>query len=370
MVRKLQSNEYLKRYDNMTAEERSSYTERVGEWLSSGARLLTSKANDMDARLKNVLQASVTWNDAECAAFETGVLLLSALIAVAGTLLPDVLYSISARRAVKKMFELLWDMEARRLYKKQEEKTEKPSDAAGSETDVHDGGKAVADGDACTAKEEPPVACSFQDSGDNGHIAVADKDGEAQVGTVPVRPKHIDQYVHLLPKKTQEHAAQVQGLYRELEDAREKSRLLMGDPKASAADREAWAKKVTKCDNALRKILDELDAGWAKLVRENRVMVDDLGNVRVVPMENEELTTDSSGPAELTSEQKARRRELRKWLTDTRRGNGSARDKHVAKWQDSFREYLTLEGGAAFADDKIVAAAKHYDINLEELKNS
>ena len=69
--------------------------------------------------------------------------------------------------------------------------------------------------------------------------------------------------------------------------------------------------------------------------------------------------------AELKSNQRARRRELRKWLVDTRRGNSdNTRKEHIRKWHENFTEYLTIEGDTAYKDAKIIEAAKHYGIEL------
>ena len=196
--------------------------------------------------------------------------------------------------------------------------------------------------------------------------------------------------MHLLPKKTQEHAALVQGLYRELDEAREKMRLLAEDSTASPHDREAWAKKATKCDNALRKIFDELDAEWAKLVEEGRVVVDDLGNARVISEEvgsqksevgsqKSEVGSQTSAispqpsalehqPSDISLQTSEKRKSLRKFLVDTRRGNGSTRKEHVKKWKMSFKEYAKLVGEEAYKDEKLLEAAKHYEIDIKKLK--
>ena len=184
----------------------------------------------------------------------------------------------------------------------------------------------------------------------------------------PVRPKHIDQYVHLLPKNTQERAAQVKDLLHELDSSREKMRLLMEDETASAADREAWAKKATAIDNKVRKIYDELDSEWDKLVEEGRVVVDDLGNARVVECPEED-TAQQPAP-ELTPEQKKKRKDLRKWLCDTRYGNGATREDYVKRWKEKFKEYAAIEGKAAYEDEKILAAAQHYGIEMSRLRST
>lgn len=342
MIKKIQSGEYLKRYDNMTAVEREEYEAGVGKWLKQYGGMLTGKCDILEARLQNIQQVSVTWNDQECQAFEDGALLLTALVGTSDTWLPDMLYVKSAKRCVRQMVTALG--------------------AVGKEPE----GNPV-EGSGENTGSPTHATAPFQGGKGNGTVAGGCQDGEEKVGLVPARPKHIDQYVHLLPKKTQEHAALVQGLYRELEDARQKMELLMNDKTASAADREAWAKKATRCDNTLRKILNELDAEWAKLVKEGRVTVDDLGNARVVnEVKSEEVKSEE--PAELTSEQKARRRELRKWLVDTRRGNGDTREEYVKKWKKNFEEYLTMEGEAAFGDEKVMAAMEHYGINKKDFK--
>lgn len=181
----------------------------------------------------------------------------------------------------------------------------------------------------------------------------------------PVRPKHIDQYVHLLPRKTQERAAMVKGLLTELDEAREKARLLM--EAGEHPDKiELWARKATRLDSAVKGVYRELDSEWDKLVKQGRVVVDDLGNAYVRPTPGPSQAGGEDGATEaavLTSEQKHRRRELRKWLTDTRRGNGDTREEHVTKWKENFKEYLTLEPKEkALADQKIVEAMKHYNI--------
>ena len=363
MIRKIQGNEYLKRYDNMTAQEREEYEGRVGQWLSDNSHMLAQKGEVFEARMQNVLQVSGTWNDQECQAFDEGARLLSALVNQADTWLPDMLYVKSAKRAIKQMVEALWDVDSQSIPTVEIPKSPEVL-SMNSKT--------------ITAEKILSLQERYAGNGDitDGHQTSSIEHQPSSI--TPARPKHIDQYVHLLPQKTQEHAALVQGLYRDLEDARQKMQLLMDDKRASAADREAWAKKATKCDNTLRKIFDELDSEWEKLVKSGRVVVDDLGNARVMDdgrgkMDDgrgkmEDDSAISHQPSAITSEQKARRRELRKWLTDTRRGNGAGRDERVKQWKVNFKEYLTLEGDKAFEDEKILEAAKHYEIDIKDLK--
>lgn len=362
MIQKLQVNGYLKRYDNMSAAELAEYESRVGGWLSADGQSLVKRTGTFEAGLQNVLQASAGWNDQDCRAFEEGAVLLSALVGKADTWLPDMLYAKSAKRAVRLMFKLLSDFNSdnRGVIDKNAagKPKEEPAEGTGMAT------QAVGGKSADTFAVEEGGAASVSPDAKPTTVTTAG----------PVRPKHIDQYVHLLPEKTQERASLVQGLLRELEDARQKMALLMDDKTAKDTDREAWAKKATSIDNRIRKIYDELDSEWDKLVRSGRVVVDDLGNARVMEVAGGKT---EDGPAvgdhpsdaspELTSEQKAKRREIRKWLVDTRRGNGDTREEHVRKWQEIFREYLALEGDAAYEDEKIKAAAEHYGIDVGTL---
>lgn len=340
MVRKIQTGEYLKRYGNMTAAERQSYMERVGEWLRSGRGVLQARAEDADARMRNVLMASVMWNDAESEAFEEGARLLSALVGTSDTWLPERLYQMAVRRSIRQMGKCLKEVLAA---------TKKPTPVLPKEKLLLPLPKGGSDGDTMT------------------------------MTGVPVRPKHIDQYVHLLPEKTQKRAGQVRELLRDLDVAREKARLLMDA--GEQGDKVAqWAKKATQLDDKVRSIYKELDAEWEKLVKSGRVTVDVFGIASVAP-DGEPSGTVATDKApsdtvaeqekpELTTEQKHRRRELRKWLIDTRRGaEGKAREKRIEQWKVNIKEYLTLEPiEAALKDEKIVAAAKHYGILLDEFK--
>lgn len=350
MVRKIQVNEYLKRYDNMSAAERQAFASRVGVWLQSAGRALTNRAEDFDARLHSVLSVSVGWNDAECEAFEEGARLLSALSGSADTWLPDLLYKKAVRRSIRQMVKVLSSV----VGTASEQRKVKSEESAA--TDRQPTEKVASQSEKRNAKSEEPAE-------------VKSASVPATTG-VPIRPKHIDQYAHLLPKKTQEHAAEVRDLLRQLDDAREKARLLMESPQASPDSRAQWAKRAVQLDNKVRDIYRELDAEWEKLVNDGRITIDIFGNAHVAEIENGELKIDNSQDKvmkpELTSEQKARRRELRKWLIDTRRGaEGKAREKRIEQWKENWKEYLTLEPlEAALKDEKIVAAAKHFGIEI------
>ncbi len=355
MMRRIKSDEYLKGYGAMSEDESKDYRKRVGEWLAEGGRQLIDVTDRPMAKAQNIVQLSMRWKEPEVRMFTEGVRLLSALVGVADTWLPTQLYAKSAYRAVRQMHDVLLLVQGSKLAK---------------------GGDTIASQQ--TKKALPmmkTVSKEYDPKTDTVRIqcvvapAKETQGGAGDCGLVPVRPRHIDQYVHLLPEKTQERAAQYGPLMRDMGAARESLRLLMDDTSASAKNREQWAKVITRIDGEVKKIREELDREWEKLVKQGRVAVDDLGNARVIPTGESQDTVDE--PAELTSEQKTRRRELRKFLVDTRRGNGKTREEHVGKWQEAWKEYLTLEPQeTAIGDEKIQEAAKHYGIEIDTLKTN
>ena len=325
----------------MDACERTAYVNRVGEWLSGLGMLLSRRVNDEAAQFQGATECSSLWNDDECRAFQEGAVLLTALIGKYDTWLPVMLYTKSARRSIRRMTELLSTVgDAAKV------KPAVSSDQEGGHAARKDGGTSQ------------PSPINVQSS------AVSDQRPAltSQSSVIPARPNHIDQYVHLLPKGTQERAAKYGPLMRELDELREQERLLMDADGVSAKERETVAKRIAAVDKEVGSIKRELDAEWGKLAKSGRVVVDDLGMARV--LSNEKLIMNNEDPqTSLTSEQRLRRRELRKWLTDTRRGNGDTREEHVIKWKEYFKEYLTLEPKEkALADQKIIEAMKHYDI--------
>lgn len=334
MIKKIQTNEYIKRVDNMSEGERIDYLKRVGEWLDAHGKRMEELSNRPESVLQNVQTASAVWNDAECQAWEEGVKLLSAMAATSDTWLPDMLYTKSAKRCIKRMMSLLTEVQS------------------GANTDPQGDGK-----------QQPQIGDKNPQTTDK---TKQETKVDASTG-VPVRPKHIDQYVHLLPQNTQERAAQVHDLLRELDTSREKLRLLTETPKSSATDRESWAKKVTKLDDTVRSIYKELDTEWTKLVKAGVVTVDVFGNAHINADAQTKVQALAEAEAEAETEMQADPQTqvaaLRRWLIDTRKLDN---DVHTEKWVSKYREMVAL-GGMEAVTDKVKDAAKHYGINLDVL---
>lgn len=349
MIKKILTGDYLKGYGEMSDRERSAYQKKVRDWLNSdGARLLEMTDRPM-ARSQNLITISLRWSRADCDAVREGVRLLTALVAVADTWLPSLLWTKSAWRAVRHICETL---------------SQTPSQQKANTRDV----KVQQGQQPAKQAEAAPKSAAHTEKPQERPAALpaplpTDKKAAETVTGVPRRPKHIDQYVHLLPKDTQERASHVKDLLRQLDIARQNANRLM--EAGEQGDRVAqWSKAAAQTDEKLGRIYRELDAEWEKLVRDGRVTVDDLGNAHVTQEATGVGTADKT--VALTSEQKHRRRDLRKWLIDLRRGGqGKAREARIAQWKVFWKEYLTLEPlDAALKDDKIVAAAKHFGITI------
>ena len=404
MIKKILVRDYLKGYDEMTAEERKAFVGRVGEWLAQdGARLLEITDRPM-AKSQNLVTISTRWTAEDAKAVTEGILLMSALVQVADTWLPTQIYMRSAYRAVRQVVAILAEIP---------QGTERGGVGAAPELPAV-GAKVITRGSGKTSemakrtkgkgwmgnvrpatpiKELPKAGQITTHPGfGKGDAIVTQQTKKEHQPTdtsltshlspltskmVPARPKHIDQYVHLLPKATQERAAQYGELMRQLGEARDNMQLLMDDDHASAKSREQWAKQATKLDKKIRAIRDELDREWEKVVAGNRIALDAFGNAYVVEMRNEKgemRNNDAAGensaighqPSDLSSEQRKRRRDLRKWLIDLRRGKeGKDREKRIEQWRVNWKEYLTLEPREkALEDEKILEAAKHFGIDL------
>ena len=437
MIKKILVRDYLKGYGEMTTEERKAFVGRVGEWLTSdGARLLTLTDRPM-ARSQSLMTITTRWKPEDSKAVTDGIMLMSALVGVADTWLPTQIYMRSAYRAVRQVYIILNSLvgvgvkgKADGLNVAINPITGAPMPKTNNTTTSGKGkatGRRPEAGNAAAHYNQEPKRAAGAGAGkpqalptpvvarNTKNTETTEKVGSGVAGVngteravadgqpqnpdpsrnvvsvnintgggiqpssamVPARPKHIDQYVHLLPKATQERAGEYGELMRQLGEARDNMQLLMDDDHASAKSREQWAKQATKIDKKIRAIREELDREWEKVAESGRVVIDDLGMAHLVPtsqcnaaQNGDGTSADGDGgerePAELTSEQRKRRRELRKWLIDLRRGKeGKDREKRIEQWCVNWQEYLTLEPREkALEDEKILEAAKHFGIDI------
>jgi hypothetical protein len=390
----------------------------VGEWLAQdGARLLEITDRPM-AKSQNLVTISTRWTKEDVAATERGISLLSAMAGMAETWLPQQVYMRSAYRAVRQVYIILNSLVGVGVKGKADGLNVAINPITGAPMPKTNNTTTSRRGAAAPYNHEPkraagagagkpqalptPVgATAYPGSKRQGGDVIATQQTKKEYqpipavaptrslsaishqpssGMVPARPKHIDQYVHLLPKATQERAAGYGELMRQLGEARDNMQLLMDDDHASAKSREQWAKQATKLDKKIRAIREELDREWEKVAESGRVVIDDLGMAHLVPTSQCNAAQNGDGsqpsaighqPSDICSEQRKRRRDLRKWLIDLRRGKeGKDRERRIEQWRVNWQEYLTLEPKEkALEDEKILEAAKHFDINIEELKN-
>lgn len=374
MIRKIKNNEYLKGYDAMSDEERKDYQSRVEGWLADGGRRLLEITDRPMAKAQNIVLLTMRWKEPEVRMFTDGVSLMSALVNVADTWLPTQLYAKAAYRAVRQMVALLkaaaegGDAIATQQTKQtaHAQRTAKEVSAAGTTMAT----QAVAASRQPNSVKAPVPAGAGNPTAKSQGTVTALSPQPSAIGVVPVRPKHIDQYVHLLPVKTQERAAKVRELLRNLDAAREKMRLLMDDPQASDASREQWAKTATRIDGEVKSIYKELDSEWDKLVKSGRVGVDAFGNAYVNPTtslpKGEGDAASQEKKRELTDEQKKRVDALKKFLRDRRLPEGEKRREAYAQ---KFREYhdeLVRDYGAVYFTDTMRENAKALGLDFGE----
>ena len=378
MIRRIKTTEYLKQYGAMSDGERQEYQRRVGEWLAQdGARLYELTDRPM-AKAQNMVLMSARWTKEDCQAFQDGALLLSALAGQADTWLPTQLYAKSAFRAVRQMVALLGGVAGgdaiatQKTKKKQTPPLAPPLDGRGA-ADAQRG--AAMQGAIPAGKPQGTLPAKVT-------TPLPRREGQGG-GSALVRPRHIDQYVHLLPEATQKRAAGYGELMREFDEAREKLRIVMDDPHASDKERQGWATRVRNLDGQIGAIRRELDAEWEKVAASGRVVMDDLGMAHLIsptpdPSPKERGVDTTDGEPEAMPEAKANEKAdnerkaalLRKWLIDTRYGNKDAdsRAKYQQKWREKYREMVRL-GGIESVTEKVKTAAEHYGIDIAELDN-
>lgn len=402
MIRQIHSNEYMKRVASMTEAERLDLAKRVGEWLETAPKLLQPCADAPLARMQNVMQVGAAWDDHTQDAFMEGVRLLTPFMAIADTWLPTMIYTKAARRCILNMIDVLRthapklkvtpkSIPDRVPSPKPEKAQEKDPQTQFSpkpampiqpttSTQPTDKPKNKVGRPRKMTKEEEQAALSNNLFASNENKLA----NEATSSPVIPRPKHIDQYVYLLPERTQIRAAQYGPLMRELEQARSNMKLLMDDPHAKPSERERWAKTAVKVDNQIAALRRELDKGWANLVDTGRVIVDDMGMAHILDPETgkiadpkpvvtaptddaqekpEEQPKPKEKPKPLTPEEKAKRISyLQKWLRDPR---ATATEERKKQWEENAHELLHLGGTLS---DAMVKAGEHYGAKIPRQK--
>ena len=308
------------------------------------------------AKSQNIVRLSSRWSAEDCKALHEGVVLLSALTGQADTWLPSQLYIVAATRAIKKTVEVLKQFTVG-------SKVQKIQGSKNTKSNPNNQNSQSNPNNQTTPK--PQIS-----KGSKENVLPSLQGGAG--GRLPVRPKHIDQYVHLLPQATQERASHYRELMRQMDEARENLRLLTNDPKASAQSREQWAKTITRLDKQIGNINRELDREWDKVVAEGRVVVDDLGNARVIGDSSQstvlraELSGEQSSEhnsqlqPQIPKDDKKKAANIRKWLIDRRHAKTEEQQK---KWREKYDEMVSL-GGKESVTDKVREAAEYYGVEL------
>jgi hypothetical protein len=331
MIYRIASNEWLKRVENMTNVEKGALAKRIEDWLKFKANLLLPKAEEIPARMMSVEQICAGWTSDAQDAFNEGVRLMTPFDGRTDTWLPVMIYTKAAKRCIHRIVNIL----VQQLPKLGTATTPMPNDATTSNPQNHK------TAEPHNRKTEQLEAVGLEHS------------------SVVPRPKHIDQYIHLLPEETQTRAANYGQLMKELGTARTNMRLLLEDSKSTATAREQWAKIAVALDKNIGDLRKELDAEWNKLTASNRISVDMFGVAHILednrPKHITSIKTnnkngglpqkskkESAPRKQYTEEEKnAHIKYLQKWLRDPR---PAATPEHKNLWQENAKELIELGG--------------------------
>lgn len=382
MIQRITTEQYLKRYNNMTGQEKLSVMNRVGAWLKDCAPLLLKAAEQPEAHLQGVMMISQGWNDLVSKDWMEGVKLMTAFAGMTDTWLPDRLYIKAARRSIRQMVDVL-----REFYKPNMSNRDEHNEHSGHNEPIIEptmrkrGRPRKTEQQPQTPQDTQTTHAPKANNVAPGEDKYAVNNNVELAKTVIPRPQHIDQYAYLLPEETQKRAAQYGQLMRDLGTSRENMRLLMNDPQSNAMEREKWAKVAVKIDGQIAAIRSELDREWKKVVETGRVVVDELGmahiidpatgkiadpepKVKLKEEEKQKPKAEVDKPKrvhhkQLTDEEKAKRISyLQKWLRDPRPVNS---DEHRKQWEQNVRELIRLGGNVT---DSIVKAGEHYGAKI------
>lgn len=372
MVYKIAANEWLKRVDNMSEAEKENLARHVNDWLHDKAPILLPRANDSMARMMNVEQVSGSWTTDEQDAFSYGVRLMTPFAGCADTWLPDMIYNKAAKRAIHRIVDILTQQLPTVAVKPKSVPDIVPTPKPHNRTTAKLGNGGTVGAPLVGAQPHNRTTAKL--------IPLS-----AEPGTIVPRPAHIDQYVHLLPESTQKKAMGYGQLMKDLGTARTNMRLLIDDPKATAAEREKWAKTAVAIDKRIADVRLELDREWEKVVDDGHVVLDDFGVAHIIDPTtgkvndpNPKMSVSESSKNETlpkvpkkkraprkqyTEEEKAARiKYLQKWLRDPR---PAATPEHKKQWQENAKELLDLGGEIS---DSMIKAAEHYGARVPKKK--
>ena len=225
-------NDYLKPIKMMTEHEKEVYFDRVKRWTEEDY-----------PRLCAVQEA---WTASDIKSFDEGCTLISVLQG-ARQWLPSKIYQKDIKRRLTWVRD--WLDEINRRYGKVDfTAMPHPSEAMGRAIYV-----------AAKSERSKNYATVVKEQAD---AAVADGKVPA---TATARPKHLDAYLHLLPVKVQEDAAQLSALYLKLGEFHQMLHKIADDLRANPKDREKYAKAVTKTADTIDAIYAEVEAAWEAL---------------------------------------------------------------------------------------------------------
>ncbi len=257
------SNDYLKSITKMNEQEKEIYFARVKKWTEEDYPRLCA------------VQEAWTANDFK--SFDEGCILISALMA-ARAWLPEKIYRKDINRRLTWVRDWLAEINKRygnvdfgRVDTAQREEL---------------GQRAIF---AATPKGVQPTTLHGTAA---AHARAAEAAGKIPAAPTP-RPKHLDAYVHLLSKELQEAVATLSSMYLKQGEFSQMLQKLADDPRSNPADRERYAKALSKVSDAIYAIYARAEAEWEALPETEKAKV---GVVAAQPAESK-AEKKAEGPA-------------------------------------------------------------------------
>ena len=212
--------DFLKDYKQMSSEEKKSYIERVEKWTDETYPQLWAAVN--------------SWINVPVKEFNEGLKLVSAINRARSFVL--------AHRSYKSV-----DVVLNKMYALLNEVREKSGRSALREIPVND-------------KRRWFAATEVKSAPDEDGVVTVKKYEEPEVDGM--RPQHVSEYIHLLPKDVQEEARNLKQMHMELSMYRGEAEELSKQPGATKEQVAEKAKAAVELEQRIRTLYATIDAAY------------------------------------------------------------------------------------------------------------
>lgn len=269
----IKKEEFLTPLMSMQPEEMSSYLHSLDSWLSD--------------KLPQI-QAKSEWTDADCAIFDEGLVFVSAFLRARDFCLAAYKFSTIDKRIKNFLYYIDQIKTFLQGHNILSSTPAHGSVSASERTSVTGSAPApgsFASGSSALALKGSILGASFIPpirTGKTGrptkprNIPEIASAGAQDILLRPInsddplrqpldtRPRHLHEYIHLLPEDLQQEAMTIRSLYDALSDEAYKVESLVNDPRSTQKDRAFHAAKLCNIDDKIRNLWARIDAAYAE----------------------------------------------------------------------------------------------------------